>query len=162
MKKIISSILALAMMLTLSVTAFAAEPTTTSENDVEIVLTQSEGGNYTGTAEIARGSYAVQLVVQLVRNTNTNQYYVSWSTPFVGDILVYSTIGDMSVDEVTFLGIGADNYYEGSIVTLAGTTSYFDIPSDVKNVVITVSDIQFVTNLGIKDANKDLKSYFEL
>lgn len=162
MKKFVSLLLAMAMTLAVSVPAFAAEPTTTSEGDVEIVLTRTEGGAYTGTAEIARETYAVQLVVQLVRNTNNGQYYVSWATPFAGDILVYSTIGDMSVDEDTFLGIGSDNYYEGSIATLAGTTDYFDIPSDVDNVVVTVSDIQFVTNLGIKDANKDLKSYFGL
>lgn len=168
MKKFVSLLLAMVMTLAVSVPAFAAEPTTASkpvtvsEGDVEIVLTRTEGGAYTGTAEIARETYAVQLVVQLVRNTNNGQYYVSWATPFAGDILVYSTIGDMSVDEDTFLGIGSDNYYEGSIATLAGTTDYFDIPSDVDNVVVTVSDIQFVTNLGIKDANKDLKSYFGL
>jgi hypothetical protein len=162
MKKFVSLLLAMVMTLAISVPAFAAEPSTVSENDVEIVLTRTEGGDYIGAAEIARETYAVQLVVQLVRNTNNNRYYVSWSTPFAGDILVYSTIGDMSVDEDTFLGIGADNYYEGSIATIAGTTGYFDIPSDVDKVVVTVSDIQFVTNLGIKDANKDLKSYFEL
>lgn len=156
-KKICATLLSLCVLISATGTVFAAEDVP-SDQEATITLVRTEGGDFHGTVPVRGVDFGGTLAVDMKYNSSTEAFSVTWAVVTFGDVVVYDVSGDLEVTETD----GDDTFFNWPIRGVVGITPGFSIPTDVKYVTATISDITYSTSKGEYESIFDSVSNFEI